>query len=215
MRASVRTRLAVFAAAGALVAAVGVTLAAHAATVGCSVAYSVTSQWPGGFGANVSVTNLGDPVNGARPQARSQVEKGSMSWPVPDIPPESGFGSHRRIVVRQDGAIHLRVQRRRLLSDGNARSSTSHRHEQGAGSDATGNQKAASTVTVPRSLRPWGTICPSSDRLSMSDDPPAGWLTSAPCSPGTHTGPRNTFHICCSPLVLQTERTPFELLVEP
>ena len=64
MRASVRTRLAVFAAAGALVAAVGVTLAAHAATVGCSVAYSVTSQWPGGFGANVSVTNLGDPVNG-------------------------------------------------------------------------------------------------------------------------------------------------------
>ncbi|TQS18761.1 arabinofuranosidase catalytic domain-containing protein [Microbispora sp. KK1-11] len=37
--------------------------AAHAAT-GCRVDYSVTNQWPGGFGANVSVDNLGDPVNG-------------------------------------------------------------------------------------------------------------------------------------------------------
>ncbi|MBB2740362.1 UNVERIFIED_ORG: hypothetical protein FHR35_000182 [Microbispora rosea subsp. rosea] len=37
--------------------------AAHAAT-GCRVDYSVTNQWPGGFGANVSVTNLGDPING-------------------------------------------------------------------------------------------------------------------------------------------------------
>ncbi|WP_182903479.1 arabinofuranosidase catalytic domain-containing protein [Microbispora sp. H10830] len=37
--------------------------AAHAAT-GCRVDYSVTNQWPGGFGANVNVTNLGDPING-------------------------------------------------------------------------------------------------------------------------------------------------------
>ncbi|MFI7630491.1 arabinofuranosidase catalytic domain-containing protein [Microbispora rosea] len=37
--------------------------AAHAAT-GCRVDYSVTNQWPGGFGANVSIDNLGDPVNG-------------------------------------------------------------------------------------------------------------------------------------------------------
>ncbi|GIH67683.1 arabinofuranosidase catalytic domain-containing protein [Microbispora siamensis] len=39
--------------------------AAHAAT-GCRVDYSVTNQWPGGFGANVSITNLGDPINGWR-----------------------------------------------------------------------------------------------------------------------------------------------------
>jgi hypothetical protein len=39
--------------------------AAHAAT-GCRVAYTVTNQWQGGFGANVVVTNLGDPVNGWR-----------------------------------------------------------------------------------------------------------------------------------------------------
>ncbi|WP_432933453.1 arabinofuranosidase catalytic domain-containing protein [Microbispora sp. CA-135349] len=47
-------------AAGALTAP-----AAHAAA-GCRVDYSVTNQWPGGFGANVSITNLGDPINGWR-----------------------------------------------------------------------------------------------------------------------------------------------------
>ena len=32
------------------------------AASGCSVTYAVTSQWPGGFTANVNLTNLGDPV---------------------------------------------------------------------------------------------------------------------------------------------------------
>ncbi|RSM67682.1 cellulose-binding protein [Actinoplanes sp. ATCC 53533] len=32
------------------------------AAAGCRVAYTVTSQWQGGFGAAVAVTNLGDPV---------------------------------------------------------------------------------------------------------------------------------------------------------
>src|SRR3954467_11317394 len=36
---------------------------AHAAT-GCQVTYSLSSQWAGGFGANVAVNNLGDPVSG-------------------------------------------------------------------------------------------------------------------------------------------------------
>ncbi|GAA3294861.1 cellulose binding domain-containing protein [Dactylosporangium vinaceum] len=47
-------------------AAVGVaaTNLASAATSGCRVTYTVTNSWPGGFGANVDVTNLGDPVNG-------------------------------------------------------------------------------------------------------------------------------------------------------
>ncbi|SMC93108.1 non-reducing end alpha-L-arabinofuranosidase family hydrolase [Lentzea albidocapillata] len=35
-----------------------------AAAPGCSVTYSAPSQWDGGFTANVSVTNLGDAVNG-------------------------------------------------------------------------------------------------------------------------------------------------------
>ncbi|WP_089158215.1 cellulose-binding domain-containing protein [Micromonospora sp. NBS 11-29] len=37
---------------------------AQAAAAGCRVDYRVTSQWSGGFGADVTVTNLGDPVNG-------------------------------------------------------------------------------------------------------------------------------------------------------
>jgi outer membrane protein assembly factor BamB len=66
MRAAIRprTRLVAAAVAGVVLAGTGIALSAHAATVGCSVAYTVTSQWPGGFGVNVSITNLGDPING-------------------------------------------------------------------------------------------------------------------------------------------------------
>src|SRR3954447_12268303 len=45
-------------------ATVLVALPAGAATAGCSVNYAVSSQWQGGFGANVSITNLGDPLTG-------------------------------------------------------------------------------------------------------------------------------------------------------
>src|SRR5690349_7929122 len=58
-------------ASGAVAVAVGAglvltnALAAHAAA-GCRVTYTVTSQWQGGFGASVNVTNLGDPVTSWR-----------------------------------------------------------------------------------------------------------------------------------------------------
>ncbi|MBQ1047728.1 cellulose binding domain-containing protein [Micromonospora sp. C51] len=39
-----------------------VAMPASAAAAGCSVNYAVSSQWPGGFGANVTITNLGDPL---------------------------------------------------------------------------------------------------------------------------------------------------------
>jgi cellulose binding protein with CBM2 domain len=46
-------------------AAVAVTAhGASAAAAGCQVSYTVGSQWAGGFGANVAVTNLGDPLTG-------------------------------------------------------------------------------------------------------------------------------------------------------
>jgi hypothetical protein len=38
-------------------------LPAGAAAEGCSVTYAVSSQWQGGFGANVTITNLGDPLS--------------------------------------------------------------------------------------------------------------------------------------------------------
>ncbi|MET0416479.1 MAG: cellulase family glycosylhydrolase [Actinoplanes sp.] len=47
-------------AAGAVAVA---TLPAAAAATGCSVTYTIQSQWAGGFTANVGVTNLGSPVS--------------------------------------------------------------------------------------------------------------------------------------------------------
>jgi endo-1,4-beta-xylanase len=57
--------LAATAAAAAAVAATGVltTVSTSAASTGCSVTYTISSQWPSGFGANVSITNLGDPIS--------------------------------------------------------------------------------------------------------------------------------------------------------
>ncbi|WP_431729147.1 cellulase family glycosylhydrolase [Verrucosispora sp. TAA-831] len=50
-----------------LLAGVGLVNAGAAyAAAGCRVVYSAPSQWPGGFTANVDLTNLGDPVNGWR-----------------------------------------------------------------------------------------------------------------------------------------------------
>jgi hypothetical protein len=66
MRVRIRgaTTAALVAAVSVAVGAVTVVTAmtANAATAGCQVAYSVPSQWPGGFTANLNVTNLGDPL---------------------------------------------------------------------------------------------------------------------------------------------------------
>jgi hypothetical protein len=45
-------------------AAIGLAPPAGAAAAGCAVDYTVSSQWQGGFGASVSITNLGDPLSG-------------------------------------------------------------------------------------------------------------------------------------------------------
>ncbi|MCO5991409.1 cellulose-binding domain-containing protein, partial [Actinoallomurus spadix] len=49
--------------AAALAAAALVLPGSANAAAGCRVDYTISSQWQGGFGANVSVTNLGDPVS--------------------------------------------------------------------------------------------------------------------------------------------------------
>ncbi|GAA0404862.1 hypothetical protein Acor_23540 [Acrocarpospora corrugata] len=56
---------ALFAALLALAAAL-LPAAPASAAVACGVGYTVTNQWPGGFGAAVTLTNLGDPVAGWR-----------------------------------------------------------------------------------------------------------------------------------------------------
>jgi pectate lyase len=58
-----RRRIALLAAGSAVVLAGTILTATQAqAATGCRVSYSVASQWPGGFGGNVTLTNLGDPV---------------------------------------------------------------------------------------------------------------------------------------------------------
>ncbi|WP_199752394.1 non-reducing end alpha-L-arabinofuranosidase family hydrolase [Actinoplanes sp. ATCC 53533] len=64
MRHPTRATALLAAAAGLLAAASAAVLPARAAAAGCSVKYTVSSQWQGGFGADVAITNLGDPVNG-------------------------------------------------------------------------------------------------------------------------------------------------------
>jgi len=55
-------RIRIRGAAAAGVATAAAAMSATAATAGGSVAYSVTSQWPGGFGVSISLTNLGNPL---------------------------------------------------------------------------------------------------------------------------------------------------------
>jgi beta-xylosidase len=63
MRSSSRKGWLVAAAAAAVTVAGGLSAAPVQATTGCAVTYTVTDQWGGGFGANVSITNLGDAVD--------------------------------------------------------------------------------------------------------------------------------------------------------
>ena len=58
-----RSRLLPVATVAAVVTASGLVATGAYAATGCRVTYTVSSQWPGGFTANVSVTNLGDPID--------------------------------------------------------------------------------------------------------------------------------------------------------
>ncbi|GIF99559.1 PQQ-dependent sugar dehydrogenase [Catellatospora citrea] len=63
MRTSRRRLAVLLTATTVLVAAGAVTAISAQAAAGCRVTYTISSQWSGGFGANVSITNLGDPVS--------------------------------------------------------------------------------------------------------------------------------------------------------
>ncbi|MEU7573283.1 cellulose binding domain-containing protein [Micromonospora sp. NPDC049240] len=65
-RTRLRSAVAVSTAVTVAVAAALTTTVSAQAAAGCRVAYTVTSQWPGGFGANVDLTNLGDPLTNWR-----------------------------------------------------------------------------------------------------------------------------------------------------
>ncbi|MBE3015025.1 cellulose binding domain-containing protein [Microbispora sp. NEAU-D428] len=69
MKRLIRPSVRLAAAAGTLCVAIAGASAAQtpaSAAVACRVSYEITNQWQGGFGANVTIENLGDPVNGWR-----------------------------------------------------------------------------------------------------------------------------------------------------
>ncbi|HEV7710537.1 MAG TPA: cellulose-binding domain-containing protein, partial [Asanoa sp.] len=57
-------RVAVVTATALLGASLAAAVGTAAAAAGCRVDYAVSNQWQGGFGAGVTVTNLGDPITG-------------------------------------------------------------------------------------------------------------------------------------------------------
>ena len=69
------------------------TLPAAAAATGCAVTYTVQSQWPGGFTANVAVTNLG-----------AAVSSWTLAFDFPERRPEGHPGLERHLdPVRHPG----------------------------------------------------------------------------------------------------------------
>jgi cellulose binding protein with CBM2 domain len=62
LRRRVIRPLAFTATAALATALLAATVTASAAAAGCRVSYKISSQWQGGFGANVAITNLGDPI---------------------------------------------------------------------------------------------------------------------------------------------------------
>ncbi len=61
--------------------AAAVVAAPASAAAGCSVKYSVTSSWQGGFGADVAITNLGDPwSNWALTWSYAAGQKVGQAW---------------------------------------------------------------------------------------------------------------------------------------
>lgn len=88
-----RRRIAIVAAASSVLAAAAVITAGQAsAAAGCQVKYTISSQWPGGFGAAVDVTNLGDPISGwslvfsfTAGQSVTQLWNGSVTQAGPSV----------------------------------------------------------------------------------------------------------------------------------
>ncbi|UUI64450.1 glycoside hydrolase family 6 protein [Cellulomonas wangsupingiae] len=105
-------------AAGAVVAAgvTALTSTAAQAAPGCRVDYAVTSQWPGGFGATVTVTNLGDPLSSwdlrwAFPSGQSiqQLWNGTVSSSgaqvaVTNVPWNGSLGTNAKVQVGFNGS---------------------------------------------------------------------------------------------------------------
>ncbi|MGW5746754.1 family 43 glycosylhydrolase [Amycolatopsis sp. NPDC003861] len=167
-RAAVSALLAATGLAGAVLVA---TPAAHAAA-GCSVTYTKTSEWQGGFGASVSIVNLGDAVDGW-----------TLTWLF-----TSGqqVGQHWNATITQSGAT---VSAKNVSY--NAAIPTGGKAEFGF------NGSFTSANATPSEFRLNGTLCtggveptaPSTPTTTTPISPSTTTTTTTPNQPSTFTNP--------------------------
>ena len=108
-------QLAACAAATAVACAAGMAGAASssAASAGCSVSYTVTSQWPGGFNANVAITNLGSPLTSwALTWDFTASQQVTQGWSATYS--QAGTQGHRRQRELERRSAHQRLGHDRL-----------------------------------------------------------------------------------------------------
>ncbi|MDG4840543.1 cellulose binding domain-containing protein [Micromonospora sp. WMMD967] len=146
----------------AVVAGTLATVTASAAAVGCRVDYQITNQWQGGFGANVAVTNLGDPVNGwALTWSYAAGQQVTQAW---------------NAVVTQSGA---QVTARNV--DHNANLATNGSASFGFNGSWTGSNPVPSSFTLN------GTVCTGAPPTGEPTTPPP--TTPPPTTPPPTTPP--------------------------
>ncbi|MGW3783897.1 rhamnogalacturonan lyase family protein [Micromonospora chokoriensis] len=148
--------------AAAVVAGTLATVTASAAAVGCRVDYQITNQWQGGFGANVAVANLGDPVNGwALTWSYAAGQQVTQAW---------------NAVVTQSGA---QVTARNV--DHNASLATNGSASFGFNGSWTGSNPVPSSFTLN------GTVCTGAPPTGEPTTPPP--TTPPPTTPPPTTPP--------------------------
>ena len=136
---------------------------AQAAT-GCRVDYAVTSSWPGGFGAAVTVTNLGDPVNGWQ-----------LSW---------SFSAGQTVTLLWNGVVQQSGSQVTVTNAGyNAALATGGSAGFGFNGTSTGSNPAPTAFTLN------GTPCTGAPATSSPTPPPTTPTTTPPTTAPPTTAP--------------------------
>jgi len=158
-----------------LVGAAGLgALPAAQAAAGCGVTYSITSQWPGGFGATVAVTDLGDPVTSWR-----------LTWT---------FAAGQTITqawsatVSQSGAAVTATNATWNGSLGTGQSASFGFNGSWNGSNPVPASFALNGVTCTGTVVPSGTPSPSSPSPSSPSPTPSGSPSGSPSPSGDGEG---------------------------
>jgi endoglucanase len=158
-----------------------VTVPAGAAAVGCAATYTIVSQWADGFQANVSFTNLGDPLNG---------------WTIGfDFPTATqGLNNGWNATWSQSGT-HVTA----AAMNWNAAVGTNASVAPGF----VGTLRAGSANPVPTQISVNGVACTG----SVSTPPTTPPTSPPPTSPPPTTGPAPALHVAGNKILTAAGRT--------